>query len=145
MPDMKQTIELLVQKRDYVTGILALTQEASFLGREQDVETYIDLMTQRQGFFDQIMTLDETLATGPHQRNLHGATGQSLKAIQGITEAIQTKSKQVLALDKKNQQQVDQAKSLLTGQIKDMRQGQNLHNLYGGEASHGYGRFDITQ
>lgn len=145
MTDSKQTLELLIQKRDFVTHILNATKSTSFAGTEEDAVAYIDLMDERQSLFDQIIALDNELQSPEHQNILAAADADLLKQIEDITENIKRESQAIIALDQANQPIVEQIKAKLSAQIKDVRQGKNLNNMYQATVPHSTGQFDTSK
>ena len=141
----KATLELLTQKRDFITNILTSTQVIGFTGIEEDAQTYIELMEKRQAIFQNIADIDKALQEKEHADRISSADGELLERINQLIETIQRQAKQVIALDNKNKDLVDKARSLLSDQIKGVRQGKNLKNMYQTDRISGYTKFDKSQ
>lgn len=140
--DIKATIELLTQKRDFVTNIFETTKAIGFTGSEEDIEIYINLIEKRQSMFEKISDIDKILSGSPHMEIISDPDPETLKQIEKITESIKEQSNKIIELDKKNQVLIDKSKATLTGQIKNVKQGKSLTNIYQSNIGNIYTKFD---
>lgn len=139
----KNIVELLTQKRDFMTNILNATKSTSLKGTEKDVDVYTELIENRQIIFNNISDIDKKLQK--QEDIISNASGDFLKQINIILEAIQSQAKQIIELDNQNKSLVEKAKTSLTGQIRSVKQGKNLSNIYQSNKDSGYTKFDRMQ
>jgi len=102
-------------------------------------------MEKRQGMFDSIADIDKTLAEEPHKEVISSATGDTLKKINEISDFIKQQASEIIELDNKNKSTIEKSKGLVTNQIKGVKQGQNLNNMYQPRVDSGYRQFDKSK
>jgi len=130
MTDIKETRELLFQKRDLVTYMLNATKETAFTGSEKDAERYITLVEKRQELIEEITSIEAALSQEPHASIIANATGDFKSTIEQVNEIIKKESVEIIDIDKKNEPLVKQAETLLRSQIKGVKTGKNMKNTY---------------
>lgn len=145
MADFKLTLELLKQKRDLVTGILATTRSTGFFGLEEDVETYINLIEARQVAINSIIEIEKTLNKDPHILVLSNSSPQVLAQINEIYKTIKEDSQKIIDIDSRNNDQITKSYSKLKSQVKDVNISKNLKSAYHQNLPEVYSKIDATQ
>lgn len=112
-------------KKSHMQAMLDMTKNTVFMGIEEDLETYAQLIEAREEYVTQIKKIDEELAQG------HEEISPALQSdINAVKLEIKTLASDITEVDKSNKRIVDETRLRLANEFKTIRQGKNAKNLY---------------
>lgn len=117
-------LQIISQKRDLMANILTLTKEQPVLIDAETMDGLLDNIARRQKLIDKIDLLDKELETADFKEAEPGS--ETARILGGIHSILQ----EIVAQDKKNEEQATLRMSELRAQLKNLQEGHKRSSAY---------------
>lgn len=124
-------LKLISKKKEILTNILDISSNRSFSGVEDEIDDFISYLEIRQPYFDELASVNSKISGddkifAEHYNNkskLHMEVYENLSAVKSL-------SKEITAIDKKNNTNMDKLLKELGTKIRTIRKVQHGAHSY---------------